>query len=221
MKLAVLFSGGKDSILATWLAKKEGYEISCLISIESENKESFMFHTPSIRITQKQAELMDLPLIFQGTKGIKEIELNDLEFAINKAKEDFGIEGIITGAVESVYQASRVQKICNSLGLEVFNPLWQKSQEEIIFDLIKAGFEAIVVGVFAYPLDKTWIGRKINLDFLKEMKELNKRWGINLAGEGGEFESLVIQGPLFKEPLKFRSIEGVGEGNSWMGEVIL
>src|SRR3990167_1788453 len=107
MKLGVLFSGGKDSTFATLLAKKEGYEISCLISIASENKESYMFHTPSIEKTKKQAEVMKIPLIFQKTKGKKEDELKDLKSAIKKAKEKYKILGIVTGAVESVYQASR------------------------------------------------------------------------------------------------------------------
>src|SRR3989344_4233760 len=99
MKLGVLFSGGKDSTFATWLAKKEGYEISCLISIVSDNKESYMFHTPSIEKTKKQAEVMNIPIIFQKTEGKKEIELKDLEEAIRKAKKKYKIEGIVTGAV--------------------------------------------------------------------------------------------------------------------------
>lgn len=132
MKLGVLFSGGKDSTFAAWLAKKNGYEIACLISIISENKESYMFHTPSVSKTEKQAEAMEIPIIIRKTKGEKEKELNDLKKAIKKAKEKFKIEGIVTGAVESVYQASRIQKICNELNLECFNPLWQMDQIELL-----------------------------------------------------------------------------------------
>ena len=79
MKLAVLFSGGKDSTLAAWLAQKEGHELSCLISIISENKHSYMFHTPSIEKTKAQAQAMDIPIIVQETKGEKEEELKDLQ----------------------------------------------------------------------------------------------------------------------------------------------
>ena len=74
-KLGILFSGGKDSMYAAWLAKKEGYEISCLISIVSENEESYMFHTPSIRRVEEQAKSMGIPLIVIKTKGKKEKEL--------------------------------------------------------------------------------------------------------------------------------------------------
>ena len=101
MKLAVLFSGGKDSMYAAWLAKKYRYDIACLISIWSENEDSFMFHTPAIGLTKRQSEEMKIPLIIQKTKGSKEIELKDLTRVIKKAKKDFGIEGVVTGAVES------------------------------------------------------------------------------------------------------------------------
>src|SRR3989344_685418 len=127
MKLGVLFSGGKDSTFAAYLAKRNGYEISCLISIVSENKESYMFHTPSISKTEKQAKAMGIPIIIQKTKGEKEKELDDLKNAIKKAVRKFKIEGIATGAVESVYQTSRIQKICNELDLECFNPLWLRN----------------------------------------------------------------------------------------------
>ena len=132
MKLGVLFSGGKDSTLAAWLAKKEGYEISCLISISSKNPNSFMFHTPSISKVGVQAEVMGLPLIIRETAGEKEEELKDLELAIRDAVEKYGIEGVVTGAVGSVYQSSRIQKICKELEIECFNPLWQKNQFELL-----------------------------------------------------------------------------------------
>ena len=221
MKLAVLFSGGKDSSLAAWLSKKEGYELSCLVSIVSKNKESFMFHVPSIEKVVAQAEVMGLPLILRESKGIKEEELGDLEMAIRDAMENHGIKGVVTGAVGSVYQASRVQKICNKLGLECFNPLWQKDQIELLRDLIREGFEVIVVGVFAYPLDEKFLGRKIDMKFIEEMIELKKKFDINPAGEGGEFESFVLNCPLFKKRLKVEAFEDFGEGNSWRRELFL
>ena len=218
MKLGVLFSGGKDSTYSAWLAKKLGYELSCLISIWSENKESFMFHTPAIEITKKQAELVGVPIIVQKTRGKKEKELLDLEKAIKLAIKKYKIEGIVTGAVESVYQSSRIQQICNSLGVECFNPLWQKNQAELLEELVKNKFEIILSGVFSYPLDKGWVGRKIDSNFIKEIKILSEKYKINPAGEGGEFESLVINCPLFKKKLEVKLLKIVGEGNAWKGE---
>jgi ABC transporter with metal-binding/Fe-S-binding domain ATP-binding protein len=218
MKLGILFSGGKDSTYAAWLAKKEEYELTCLISLFSENKSSFMFHTPAIELTKKQAELMGVPIIIQETKGEKEIELEDLRIAIKKAKSKYKIEGIVTGAVESVYQSTRIQKICNDLGLECFNPLWQKNQIELLEELVRNKFEVIISGVFAYPLDAKWLGKKIDADFIGKIKFLAEKYQINPAGEGGEFESLVINCPLFKKKLNVNIVNSIGEGNSWRAD---
>jgi len=221
MKLGILFSGGKDSMFAGYLVKKQGYDIACLISINSENKDSFMFHTPSIDKVKKQAEVMEIPIIIQKTKGKKEIELKDLEKAIKKAVKDYEIKGIITGAVESVYQSSRIQKICNKLKIECFNPLWQKDQIELLKELIKNKFKVIITGVAAYPLDRTWLGRIVNKKFIKDVEILNEKYKINPAGEGGEFESFVLDCPLFKKPLKIKNFKDFGEKNSWRREIEL
>lgn len=220
MKLGVLFSGGKDSTLATYLTKEKGHEIACLITIFSKNKESYMFHIPSISKTKHQAEAMDIPLMVHETEGEKEEELTDLEEAIKEAREKFNIQGIVTGAVASVYQASRIQKICDELDLECINPLWEKPQVEVLNELIKNNFEVIVIGISAYPLEKEWIGRKIDENFVKEIKELNDKYKINPAGEGGEFESFVLNCPLFKKGLEVKSYEDFPEGkNSWRREI--
>jgi len=160
MKTGILFSGGKDSCYAAFLAKKEGYEISCLIAIESQNKESYMFHTPFIDKVFLQASLMNIPLVYLKTKGEKEKELSDLEKAIKIAIKKYKINGIITGAMESIYQASRVQKICNKLNIECFNPLWQKNAYVHWKDLLKNNFKVIIASVSADGLDKKWIGKE-------------------------------------------------------------
>ena len=136
MKAAILFSGGKDSCYSAYLAKQAGYELACLISIISENPDSYMFHTPNIELVNYQAQTMNLPIIIQKTKGEKEIELQDLEDAIEKAKQEFQIDTIVTGALRSEYQASRIQKICDKLDLKCFNPLWQKDEIEYLQELI-------------------------------------------------------------------------------------
>ena len=219
MKLAVLFSGGKDSTYAMYRAKKVGHEISCLISLVSENKNSFMFHTPSISATEFQARAMNIPLLIKKTKGIKEKELADLTSAIKEAIKKYKIEGIVTGAVESAYQASRIQKICDKLGLECFNPLWQRDELSYLNELIKNKFKAIIVGVFAYPLNQSWLGRVIDNDFIREVSVLKEKYKIHPAGEGGEFETFVLDCPMFKKPLKIKSFKDFKEGeNAWRRE---
>lgn len=219
MKLAVLFSGGKDSVYSAYLAKKEGHELSCLISILSKNKHSYMFHTPSISQIGKQAREMNLPLITLETQGEKEEELKDLEEAISDAIKKYKIEGVVTGAIKSVYQSSRIKRICDTLGIVCLNPLWNIDEISYLSDLIKEKFRIIIVGVFAYPLNKDWLGRIIDEKFVKEITFLSEKYKINSAGEGGEFETFVLDCPLFGKELFIESFRDVGENNSWRREI--
>jgi ABC transporter with metal-binding/Fe-S-binding domain ATP-binding protein len=178
-----------------------------------------MFHTPSISKVEKQAEVMKIPILLRKTSGEKELELKDLENIIKKAKVEYNIQGIVTGTVESAYQASRIQKICNNLDLDCFNPLWQKDQFELLNDMITNDFEIIITGVFAYPLDESWLGRIINREFLNDIKNLYEKYRINVCGEGGEFESYVIDCPLFEKKLEIIDKKISGKQNSWTMEI--
>lgn len=219
MKIGVLFSGGKDSTMAAYLAKKEGNEIVCLITMHSENPDSYMFHTPSIKKTEKQAEVMGLPLIVKKTKGIKEEELKDLEEAIMEAITKYKIKGIVTGALHSDYQASRIQKICDKLKIKCINPLWHKDEFQYLRDIIDNKFKVIIIGVSAYPLNASWLGRVLDEKFIEDAIKMNEKYKIHVAGEGGEFESFVLECPLFKRPLKVTGADFTGENNSWRMEV--
>lgn len=220
MKCAVLFSGGKDSVYSAYLAKQKGHEISCLISIFSENEESYMFHTPSIKRVEEQAKVMGIPLVIFKTKGKKEEELKDLEKAIKTTIKKYKIKAIITGAIKSVYQASRIQKICNKLDIECFNPLWQIDELKYLEELVKNKFKVIITGVFAYPLSKEWLGREINEEFIREVEELEKKYKIHPAGEGGEFETFVLSCPLFIKKLVIKNYNDFKKGeNSWRREI--
>ena len=219
-KCAVLFSGGKDSCYSAYLAKKQGYELACLLSIISENKESYMFHTPNIKLVKKQAKVMGLPFVERKTKGKKEEELEDLEWIIQQAKEEYDVQVIVTGALYSEYQTSRIEKICKKFDLECINPLWQKKEVNYLWELVKSKFKVIITAVAAYPLDKSWLGREIDEKFIEEVKELEKKYEIHPAGEGGEFETFVLDCPLFERELKVKSFKDIKEGeNSWRREV--
>jgi len=211
MRLGVLFSGGKDSTLALhYAAEKE--EVACLITLLSENKESFMFHTPNIDVSTLQAKALALPQITKKTKGEKEKELADLEDAIDEAAKKFKIEGVVTGAVESVYQAERVQRICNRLGLWCFNPLWKHDQKTLLEELLEKKFNVIISGVFAYPLDEKWLGKQIDTKMVERLVDLQQKYGLSPAGEGGEIETTVLDAPLFK-----RKIEALDYGVEFRG----
>ena len=213
MRIGVLFSGGKDSTLALHKAA-EKEEVVCLITLVSQNKESFMFHTPNIDITALQAEAIGLPLIQKVTEGKSEEELEDLEEAIAQAVKDFQIEGVVSGAVESVYQSERIQRICNRLGVWCFNPLWKRNQKALLEEIVAKGFRVIISGVFAYPLDRSWLGKEMDKELIEKLVFLGKEFGLSPSGEGGEIETTVLDAPLFKKKIEVLDYETEAKGNS-------
>lgn len=213
MRLGVLFSGGKDSTLALHKAA-EKEEVVCLITLVSENKESFMFHTPNIDITALQAEAMGLPLIKKATAGKPEEELKDLEEAIAQAVNCFKIEGVVTGAVESAYQSKRIQSICDRLNVLCVNPLWKKNQKALLEELVAKGFKVIISGVFAYPLDESWLGKEVDNELIERLSLLGEEFGLSVAGEGGEIETTVLDAPLFKKKIEILDFSIEAKGNS-------
>ncbi|GIU68801.1 MAG: TIGR00289 family protein [Candidatus Woesearchaeota archaeon] len=199
---AVLFSGGKDSALALLYALKET-NVKCLINIISENDESYMFHVPNVRLAEKQAEYIGLPIIIQKTKGEKEKELEDLELAIKKAIKKYNIEAVVTGAIASIYQASRIHAITDKLNIKCINPLWNKDQFELLQELVDNNFDVLIVGVFGEGLDEL-LGKKIDQKTIKELNKIYSKLKINPAGEGGEYETLVLNAPYYKKPLRVK-----------------
>lgn len=196
--LGVLFSGGKDSVYACKRAMDKE-SVACLITIVSDNPDSYMFHTPNVRRADLIAEAMGLPQLTWPTAGEEEAELCDLRDAVAAAADEYGIEGVVTGAIESVYQAARIQRICRELDLWCFNPLWQIDQLEYLKLLVSEGFLVIITGVFAYPLDESWVGARIDDRLIEKLEVLQNKYGINPSGEGGEIETFVLDGPIFRK----------------------
>ena len=206
MRLGVLFSGGKDSCLALQRARKH-HDIVCLISIRSKNAESYMFHTPNIHLVSLQAEAMDLPLVEVETVGVKEKELQDLQRAVEIAVDRHGVEGIVTGALASTYQSTRVRRICDELDLWCFNPLWMREPGDILREVVELGYKVVISGVFAYPLPKEYLGSIIDEGMVGELLKMERRYKINPAGEGGELETTVLGGPGFSARIEILETE--------------
>ncbi len=213
MKLGVLFSGGKDSTMALHIAAE--YEtVVCLVTLESKNPESYMFHTPNIDLTGLQAKALNLPLITRTTEGKKEEELRDLKHAITDAVNQFQIEGIVTGAVESVYQSTRIQRLCHDSNLWCFNPLWKRNQKKLLEQLLAKRFKVIVSGIFAYPLDEAWLGKEIDHETIGKLVKLEREFGISPSGDGGEIETTVLDAPMFTRRIEVLSHTIEARGNS-------
>lgn len=207
VKLGALVSSGKDSIFAMHVMQKQNYEISCMITLKSQNPDSYMFHTPAIDMADLQAKSIGLPLIVQQTKGEKEKELSDLKKALAKAKKEHKIEGVVTGALFSNYQRDRVEKVADSLGLKIFAPLWHINQETYMREVIDNGYKFIMTKIMAEGLDKKWLNKIITLKDVDRLAELDKKIGFNIAGEGGEYETLMTDGPMFSKRIEITDFE--------------
>jgi diphthine-ammonia ligase len=213
MKAAVLFSGGKDSTMAIYKAIKSGWDVVYLVSMVSENPESYMFHTSNIHLTELSAEAMGIPIIRAPTPGEKEEELDDLKTVLMELKNK-GVEAVFSGALASSYQKSRIDKICLDLSLESVAPLWHFDPQKYMEEIIELGFETILVSVSAEGLDESWLGKKIDETLLEDLISLHQKYGIHMAFEGGEAETLVVDCPLFKKRINIQETEKIWQGDS-------
>lgn len=211
MKVGALFSGGKDSTYASWIASRRD-ELACLITIFPESDSSYMFHYPDLDWTALQAKSMGISQLKEVTQGVKEEELRDLKRAIAKAVEDYRIKGLYTGALASVYQKSRVEKLCDELGLKCMSPLWGIDPAEHLRKIVTDGFQCMVVSVSALGLDENWLGRTLDARAVEELLELGKKYRFHAGLEGGEGETFVLDCPMFSE-----RIEVLGGIRHWKG----
>ena len=196
MKSVILFSGGKDSTMAVYEALKNNDEIYALLAMVSKNDESYMFHVPNIHMVDYCSAAMEIPSIDVLTQGVKEEELDDLENTLIRLKNK-GVEAVYSGALESVYQKSRIEGICERIGLKSISPLWHVNPEEYMRRIVDEGFEVIISSVSAYGLTKQWLGKTITHDVIDDLMKLNEKYGLHPAFEGGEAETLVLDAPFY------------------------
>lgn len=197
MRVAALFSGGKDSVFSIYIAQQWGWDISSLVTIEPHKPDSWMYHSVNISQTKLLAEALSIPLATETSTGKQEEELSDLKNVLH----NLDIDGVISGAIASEYQRTRIERICHELGIKSFTPLWHKNQEQLLYNMIHAGFRIMIVGVFAQGFTESWLGRIIDESALQDLKNLQSQYKINFAGEGGEYETLVLDGPILRKRL--------------------
>jgi ABC transporter with metal-binding/Fe-S-binding domain ATP-binding protein len=210
MRVAALFSGGKDSTYAAHIAEEHGSEVAFLVSIEPARPDSWMFHSVNIYLAPLLAEAMGKRHISAATSGEKEEELDDLAAVLC----GLGVEGVVSGAVASTYQRRRVDAICGRLGLTHVAPLWGRRQEEVLAEEAAAGMKIIVTAVAAMGLDGSWLGRALDEEAIRGLIGLGERYGLNVCGEGGEYESLVLDAPWFSSRLEIIEASAEWDGSS-------
>ena len=202
-----LFSGGKDSSWALYRALEAGHPVERLVTVHPEG-DSYMYHVPATRLAELAAESIGIELVavepedFQaasatdsGAQG--DAELEPLEAALENLDSELvgGVTGITAGAVESEYQTSRIQAMADRLDAELFAPLWQRDPRTLAEAMLDAGFEIRIIQVAAHGLDESWLGRTLDAGTIAELETLNDEYGVHILGEGGEFETLVTDGP--------------------------
>lgn len=202
MKLASLFSGGKDSTFAIHLAQKQGHEVSCLLSIFTKSDESHLLHHPNLQWTKLQSETMKIPqLTMASDSDDTDNELILLEKLLQKAIEEYKIEGLVHGGIKSNFQKEKFETLCTKLNLISFTPLWDTEPENYMNNLIDSNFEFIITSVSSDGLDGTWLGKSILKYDVDTLKNLSEKFGFNLNFEGGEAETFVVNCPLFSSPI--------------------
>jgi len=191
VKVAVLSSGGKDSSAAIWWAQCKGWDVTHLVTVLIAGDDSMMFQIPGTSLVEKQADLCGCLWLPVHTMGVEDEEVEDLKQALSK----LDIDGIVSGALRSDYQKTRLERICNDLDIKSFTPLWHQSSESHMDNLVANGFKVMITGVSAEGLGSEWLGRILDENFLLELKSSASEYRFHVDGEGGEYETLVVAGP--------------------------
>jgi ABC transporter with metal-binding/Fe-S-binding domain ATP-binding protein len=202
-----LFSGGKDSSWALYRALEEGLAVRRLVTVHPAG-DSYMYHVPATGLAALAAESIGIELVDvepddfaadaatdSGAQGDDELE--PLEAALADLDRELagGIAGVTAGAVESEYQTSRIRGMCDRLGCDLFAPLWREDPRELADAMLEAGFEIAIIQVAAGGLDESWLGRTLDREAIADLEALREEYGVHILGEGGEFETLVVDGP--------------------------
>ncbi|MBX8641471.1 MAG: diphthine--ammonia ligase [Thermoplasmata archaeon] len=210
MKLAALFSGGKDSLYAMYIMLQKGHDIDSLLTVIPSDPASMMFHTPNIGLASASAECIGIRHL--TVKARSDRELSSLRKLIENAC-DSGAEGIITGAIQSDYQYTRIDEICHDTGVRCFSPLWRKDELMLLNDIVASGIKAIIVSTGAEGFDWRFLGRTIDNRMITELAAIHDRYGVNLCGEGGEYETFVLDSPIHRKAIRiaeYRNVSGNG-----------
>ena len=210
MRVAVLSSGGKDSTYASWWAHMQGWSLEALITVKIEGDDSMMFQLQNTEVTEYQAKSIGTKWIQVISSGIENDEIDELEKAIRNSIGN-EIDALVVGALRSDYQKTRIERMCEKLGIISFCPMWHHDPELHMNSLVEHGFDVRIISVSSEGLDESWLRRKITRESLNQLTLLSRKYRFNLDGEGGEFETITLDAPHFR-----KSISCEGE-ISWNG----
>ncbi|MFB6110991.1 MAG: diphthine--ammonia ligase [Halobacteriaceae archaeon] len=221
MSWVSLFSGGKDSSWALHQALSTDREVSHLLTVHP-SQDSYMYHVPATDLAGLAAESIGRPLVEvtaedldattavdAGAQGDREVE--PLEATLRSLAAETTLDGLIVGAVESEFQNSRIQALADRLDIDVFAPLWGADPATALREMVAGGFEIRLIQVAARGLGREWLGRTIDTATIADLEALAREHGVHVLGEGGEFETLVTDGPHMSRRLEYEA-EPIWEG---------
>ena len=210
MRIAVLSSGGKDSSAAWWWAMCRGWDVVAIVTVEIQDGDSHMFQVPSTNWVKKQAQLAEVPWVSVDASGSVEEEIHSLETALSQ----LDIDAIVSGALRSDFQKQRLECMSQRLGIHSFSPLWHQTPIEHMRGMVQSGFEIMLTSVSCEGLDQKWLGHVLTNDSLNELETLSAKYRFNVDGEGGEYETFVLGGPLWPKSL---TVEGESQNTASRG----
>ncbi|MCW4009412.1 MAG: diphthine--ammonia ligase [Candidatus Bathyarchaeota archaeon] len=197
MKVAVLWTGGKDSALACHKTIKSGHEVAYVATL-IWSKPSLAH---SLSLIKLQSEAMNIPFLWDK---LEEPYFEAYREAIIEMANEYGIKGIVTGDIAYVddFHGNWIDKVCEGTGVEVIKPLWGMEREKILHELLSYGFKVILTSVTEPWLTKDWLGRTIDSKSITEIQQLHEKKGLDMCGEFGEYHTMTIDAPFFKKIIK-------------------
>ena len=213
MKLAALFSGGKDSTYSIYKVKQMGHDVKCLVTVFPKSSNSHLLHFPTIELTKLQSKTLKIPQI-TSTLDSDELaeEIDAIKILLERAKQDFQIEGLVHGGISSEFQKKCFEKICKENDLKIITPLWKINAKEYMIDLIRSNFKFILTRVSSDGLDEKWLGKIISTNDISQLNKLSDKYGFNLNFEGGEAETFVVDCPLYLSPIAIAKSKTIWDG---------
>lgn len=209
----VTWSGGKDSCFAAYKAVQQGYTLTALANTISHDYQRVRFHGLPAAIIQAQAEAIGVRLYQVATTP----ERYEDEFVanLNQALTP-EIIGIVFGDIFLEDCLAWANKVCQRLGVEAIEPHWGVPSKRLLHEFIESGFTAVIVSTQENILGKEWVGRVIDQSFYDDITQLD---GVDPCGENGEYHSLVIDGPLFKQKIVLEQTAKIKRDGYWFLDI--
>ena len=210
MDVAILYSGGKDSTFAIEYALEKKWNIKYLISVKPTRTDCYLFHFATVELTKNISEFLELKQIYTTCS---EADPMKEAMIVKKIVEANPVDSVILGGIGlQETQINSIRDALFSLGVDVFASHTGYDHLSLMKEMIKKGYEIIITEVAADGLGKKWLGQQLNENNLDEFVKLSQKYGFHVGGEGGPYNTLVCDGPIFPKKLQIISFDKVMEG---------